>query len=179
MSTRTYALTHAHQGCKRGFLVCLYQGGGVVKTNTYPKPPGMYLICDLVCTLVLFLLDATCLHVRPGRLAVLDRASIKHLLPLLPRRLLSFYRGAHNRSGGTAKQAIVAALLLAVAVACLPAVGAWEVQFGDCTFRNGESDELLRSGSCPEETGTLRLDLNGGRIRSLTPGVFDGMAGLE
>jgi hypothetical protein len=48
MSTRTYALTHAHQGCTRGFLVCLYQGGGVVKTNTYPKPPGMYLICDLV-----------------------------------------------------------------------------------------------------------------------------------
>ena len=70
----------------------------------------------------------------------------------------------------------MAALLLALA--CLPAVGAWEVQFGGCTLRNGESDELLRSGSCSEQTGSLDLSNRSPKIRSLTPGVFDGMARL-
>jgi hypothetical protein len=71
----------------------------------------------------------------------------------------------------------VAALLLLLALACLPAVGAWEVQFGDCTFRNGGSDELLRSGSCSAHSGYLSLTKSP-KIRSLTPGVFDGMARL-
>ena len=66
---------------------------------------------------------------------------------------------------------------LFLALACIAAVDAWEVPFGDCIFRNGRSDELLRSGSCSSQTGALDLSFKSPEIKSLTPGVFDGMAG--
>lgn len=66
-----------------------------------------------------------------------------------------------------------------ITLACFPAVGAWEVKFGNCTFRNGESGELLRFGYCFEQTGMLDLSNMDPKIRSLTPGVFDGMKGLS
>ena len=67
---------------------------------------------------------------------------------------------------------------LRLALACIAAVDAWEVTFGDCIFRNGRSDELLRSGSCSSQTGILNLSSKSPKIKSLTPGVFDGMAGV-
>ena len=71
-----------------------------------------------------------------------------------------------GRSSGSSP---ASALLLAVAVAGLPAAVRLHL--------HGESDELLRFGSCTEEAG--ELNLYNRNIRSLTPGVFDGMAGLE
>ena len=84
--------------------------------------------------------------------------------------------GAHKRSRGPAESLRFAATLLALAF--LPAVDAWEVRFGGCTFRNGASGELQRSGSCSSQTGFLYLSSRNPKIRSLTPGVFDGMARL-
>ena len=92
--------------------------------------------------------------------------------------------GAHKRSRGPAESLRFAAILLALAF--LPAIDAWEVRFGGCTFRNGASGELQRSGSCSSEAGFLdlswtkpRCEATNPKISLLTPGVFDGMARLE
>ena len=65
----------------------------------------------------------------------------------------------------------------AVLLSILPEARAWEVEFGPCTFSGPDSGgALVRSGSCPEESGTLDLDNKG--ITSVPADAFADMGSL-
>ena len=63
----------------------------------------------------------------------------------------------------------------AVLLSILPVARAWEVEFGPCTF-SGLGGALVRSGSCPEQSGRLELCLYG--ITSVAADAFVDMDSL-
>ena len=62
-----------------------------------------------------------------------------------------------------------------LAVACVCSAAAENVaSFGDCLFHKGSDGVLSRTGACPNRSGIVYLGRDS--IKSLTAGVFDGMA---
>ena len=65
--------------------------------------------------------------------------------------------------------------LAVLAVACVCSAAAENVaSFGDCLFHKGSDGVLSRTGACPNRSGIVYLGRDS--IKSLTAGVFDGMA---
>jgi len=63
-----------------------------------------------------------------------------------------------------------------VLLASLSPARAWQVSFGGCTFSDGPGGALARSGSCPGQSGRLRL--NSKAITSVPAGTFANMSAL-
>ena len=54
----------------------------------------------------------------------------------------------------------------------------WTVAYGGCTFSGDDAGaQLVRTGTCPTQGGTL--DLTGKGITSVPPDVFQGMTKME
>ena len=96
------------------------------------------------------------------------------------KRLVAVFRGRAN------KAALAAALVLSRP----PAALAWSVTFGGCSFSDGPAQELVRTGSCASQSGTLQLcgasstvalgcPARSNKIESLPAGVFDDMGAVE
>lgn len=103
------------------------------------------------------------------------------LLSILPKALA--WDGESLREGGVDVEAelrrknVEAADAANVRAAHVRAAPSWEVEFGSCTFSGPEGGgALVRSGSCPEESGTL--DLRDKGITSVPADAFADMGSL-